>query len=577
MDNPSVNIPGKKPREFLPEAFVVNKWEDLEPYYRNLLERKIDGVHALENWLKDRSELDTVVQEDAGWRYIKMTCDTTDKASHDAYHSFITEIEPRIAPLENQLNLRLLGSEFLKDLRNDQYNVYLRDLKKKVEIYRDENVPLFTQIQTESQKYAVIAGAMTVTVNGKELTLQQAANFLKDPDRKVREEVYNKIASRRLQDKVKLDELFSRLVKLRNQVALNAGFVNYRDYMFASMGRFDYTPEDCYRFHDAISEAIVPLVNRFDRERKAALNLEVLKPWDKEVDVTGKPPLKPFEGGEQLMDRTISCFASIHPYLGESMRILKAMRHIDLESRIGKAPGGYNYPLYESGVPFIFMNSADSLNDLVTMVHEGGHAVHSLLVRELENVGFKSTPSEVAELASMSMELITMEHWDIFFPDPGELKRAKKQHLESIIKVLPWIAAVDKFQHWIYLNPEHTSEERSNAWVNIFKPYSGSLTDWSGQEKNFENLWQRQLHLFEVPFYYIEYGMAQLGAIAIWRNYKSEAEKALVGYMNALKLGYTKTIGDIYQAAGIKFDFSKGYVEELAVFVSNELDKINLK
>lgn len=574
MNEANVEIPQKKPRTFVPGAFLVDTWASLEPLYNDLLNRPVDTIGQLKKWLGDRSELDTVVSENAGWRYIKMTCDTTDQAAGDAYNYFITEIEPRIAPLENQLNLKLLNAPCLTELTDAQYKVYLRDLKKKVEIYRDENIPLFTEIQSESQKYAVIAGAMTIHYDGKELTLQQAANYLKSTDRKVREEVYGLIAKRRLQDKDTLDELFDKLVRLRHQVSLNAGFSNFRDYMFAAMGRFDYSPQDCMDFHASIRKSIVPIVENLEKERKAALGLSELKPWDKDVDTTGKPALKPFANTEEIMDKTISCFGSIHAYLGNSMRILQSMKHVDLDSRKGKAPGGYNYPLYESGVPFIFMNSANSLNDLVTIVHEGGHAVHSLLVRDLENVGFKSTPSEVAELASMSMELITMEHWGTYFQDTDELRRARKQHLESILKVLPWIAAVDQFQHWIYLNPQHTRQERAQQWKEIYNTFSGSVTNWNGQEENLENLWQKQLHIFEVPFYYIEYGMAQLGAIAVWRNYKQNGKRALEQYMDALKLGYTKPIGEVYKTAGVHFDFSSAYVKELADFVQGELEKL---
>jgi oligoendopeptidase F len=570
----SNNIANKKPSQFIGEAFVIESWASVEPLYNNLLNREIDNLADLHKWLLDRSEFESHLQEDMGWRYIRMTCDTTDEKAANDFNFFINEIEPKMAPLDNELNLKMLKSPVINQL-DKSYDIYIRDVKERVEIYRDENVPLFTQIQSESQQYAVIAGAMTVNEGGKEITLQQASNLLRENDRSVRENIYHKIANRRLADKDKLDELFNKLVELRNQVSLNADYANFRDYMFAAMGRFDYTAEDCYKFHEAIAEAILPITEQFDIERKTALGYVSLRPWDKEVDVSGKNPLKPFNGGEELMDKTIECFSKLNPYLGECMKTLKSMKHIDLESRIGKAPGGYNYPLYESDVPFIFMNSTNSLNDLVTMVHEGGHAVHSISVKDLEYVGMKSTPSEVAELASMSMELISMEYWDVFFKDAEELKRAKRQHLEDVIKVLPWVATIDKFQHWIYLNPKHTPAERTKAWKEIYGQFASKVVDWSGLEANFSNIWQKQLHLYEVPFYYIEYGMAQLGAIAMWRSYKQNPDKALKNYMSALKLGYTKSIGDIYKEAGIKFDFSKEYVSELAAFVKEELALLN--
>jgi oligoendopeptidase F len=253
---------------------------------------------------------------------------------------------------------------------------------------------------------------------------------------------------------------------------------------------------------------------------------------------------------------------------------MREMNHLDLESRKGKAPGGYNYPLAEIGVPFIFMNATSTLRDMVTIMHEGGHAVHSFLTRKLELGDFKNPPSEVAELASMSMELISMDHWNLFFQKKEDLKRAKIEHLEQIIETLPWVATIDKFQHWIYENPTHNHDERRVVWNKIFQQFSDSITDWTGLEENRNYLWQKQLHLFEVPFYYIEYGMAQLGAIAVWKNYKENHIKGLKGYMDALKLGYTKTIPEVYAAANIKFDFSKTYISELMAFVKEELHKL---
>jgi len=355
---------------------------------------------------------------------------------------------------------------------------------------------------------------------------------------------------------------------------LNAGFENFRDFMFKALGRFDYSPQDCYHFHEAIEKEIVPILQEQAEKRKAALGLDALKPWDTEVDTSGKPALRPFENGTELIEKSIQCFSNISRYLGERLEIMKDNGLFDVESRKGKAPGGYNYPLSETGAPFIFMNSAGIFRDLTTMVHEGGHAVHTFLTADLELNDFKHCPSEVAELASMSMELISMDNWDVYFKDPEELKRAKKDQLFDVLKTLPWVAVVDQFQHWIYTNPEHTNDQRYEAWEQIYTRFGAGMVDWTGLEEAKQNLWQKQLHIFEVPFYYIEYGMAQLGAIAVWKNYKENPEKGLQQYLDALKLGYTKTINEIYETAGIKFDFSADYVKELAAFVKAEMDKI---
>jgi oligoendopeptidase F len=564
----------KKLRNYIPETLHID-WVSLEPIFNDLQARSINSVSELEKWLLDRSEIEAALEEDFAWRYIRMTCDTSDEKLLKDFQFFATEIEPKIAPINNQLNKKFVDSPYSEELDKEKYFVYTRGIKKALELFRDENIPLMTQIQVEQQKYQGITGSMSVKLGEQEYTLEQAAVFLKDTDRKVRQEAWEAIAARRLQDKDKLDELFNSLLKLRHKVALNAGFENFRDYMFQALGRFDYTPKDCYKFHEAIEKEIVPILKLQAESRREALGLVEIKPWDMEVDISGKPALKPFKNGEELIEKSIKCFQGLSPYIGQRLEIMKANGFFDVDSRKGKAPGGYNYPLAESGAPFIFMNSAGTFRDLTTMVHEGGHAIHTFITSDLELNDFKHTPSEVAELASMSMELISMDHWDVYFDNPEELKRAKKDQLKDVLKTLPWVAVVDQFQHWIYTNPEHTSEQRAQAWKNIFEPFGNNFTDWSEHGDALENLWQKQLHIFEVPFYYIEYGIAQLGAIAVWKNYKNDPETGLSKYLDALKLGYTKTIKEIYETAGIEFNFSAAYVKELADFIKSELKKLD--
>ena len=564
----------KKPRTYIPEILNID-WISLEPIFNDLLSRNISSVSELEKWLLDRSEIEAALEEDFAWRYIRMTCDTTDETLLKDFQFFATEIEPKIAPINNQLNKKFIESLYSEKLDKERYFVYTRGIKKALELFQEKNIPLMTQIQVEQQKYQGITGSMSVKLGEKEYTLEQAAVFLKDTDRKVRQNAWEAITARRLQDKDKLDELFNSLLKLRNQVAKNAGFENFRDYMFQALGRFDYTPTDCYKFHEAIEKEIVPILKHQAESRREALGLVELKPWDMEVDVSGKPALKPFKNGEELIEKSIKCFNGLSPYIGQRLEIMKANGFFDVDSRKGKAPGGYNYPLAESGAPFIFMNSAGTFRDLTTMVHEGGHAIHTFITSDLELNDFKHTPSEVAELASMSMELISMDHWDVYFENPEELKRAKKDQLKDVLKTLPWVAVVDQFQHWIYTNPEHTSEQRAQAWKNSIKPFGNNFAEWSEHEYALENLWQKQLHIFEVPFYYIEYAIAQLGAIAVWKNYKNDPETGLLKYLDALKLGYTKTIKEIYETAGIEFNFSAAYVKELADFIKSELQKLD--
>ncbi len=465
-----------------------------------------------------------------------------------------------------------MNAPLIKELDKEKYFTYLRSVRKSIELFREENIPLQAEMAVLQQQFGQITGAMMITVNGQEYTLQQAGKFLESHDRNLREEVYRKTQERRLQDKAKLDELYDKLVALRNKQAQNAGFENYRDYRFKELGRFDYTKEDCFKFHEAVKLHILPLVNKIYRKKKDMLGLEQLRPWDLEAELEGVPPLNPFKTGDELLQKSVECFKKLRPFFGDCLAKMKSMNHLDLESRKGKAPGGYNCPLAESGAPFIFMNAAGQMHDVTTMVHEGGHAVHSFLSHHLELTGFKEYPMEIAEVASMAMELFSMDHWETFFNSAEDLKRAKEHQLERVITIFPWIAIVDKFQHWIYEHPVHTNEERTVAWEKVLAEFKDDVIDYSGLENFRRNAWQRQLHLFEVPFYYIEYGIAQLGAVGMWMQYKKNKEKALDNYCNALTLGGTKTLPELYNAAGLEFDFSPEKIKGLMEFVNKEMD-----
>jgi len=564
----------RKQRNFVSEDFVPDSWDIIEPYYQSLLDEKIEDLIALRGWLKKRSELEAILSENAGWRYIRMTCDTTVKQYQDDYTYFVSEIQPKTAPLSHKLNEKVIKCPFTKELSQPEFEILFKNIEKDFKIFREENIPLNTEIQNLSKQFGAISGAMIVTINEQEMTLQQAAVLLESTDREKREKVYKSISERRYQDREKLDELYDKLIDLRTRVARNADFKNFRDYMFTAMGRFDYEPQDCFDFHESVQHEVVPILNQLAEERKNELGLDVLKPWDKAVDPTGKPPLVPFKNSADLVEKTINCFKQLDPFLGDCLKTMQDIGHLDLDSKKGKAPGGYNYPLAEIGIPFIFMNATSTLRDMVTILHEGGHAVHSIVTKDLELVDFKHTPSEVAELASMSMELISMDYWNVYFDDEEELRRAKKEHLEQIIQTLPWVAIIDKFQHWIYENPGHTAETRKAKWNDIFLAFSDTVTSWEGQEQYRDYLWQKQLHLYEVPFYYIEYGFAQLGALAVWKNFKEDPKKGLDGYLSALKLGYTRSIPEIYKAANIEFNFSREYISELIDFVRGELERL---
>lgn len=566
-------------RKFLPASLVIQNWNDLKPYYEALIKRPVSGVEAFRTLLQDTSELESVVSEDLAWRYIKMTCDTGSKEAETAYLDFVQHIQPHIAPAEDALNKKIISCPETAALEaeDEAYRIYFRSLRNAVELFREENVPIQAELQTLAQQYSSIQGALSIQWEGKEYTMEQAAIFLQDPNRKIREDVWTLMHERRMQDRQKLDDLFTEMVQKRHQLALNAGFRNYRDYMFRALGRFDYTPEDCFQFHEAIATVVVPLLRKQYQHRMQLLDVDSLRPWDLAVDPEQKPALRPFRDGAELLERSIRCLSLTDPFFGECLEEMKHLGLLDLESRKGKAPGGYNYPLAERNVPFIFMNASGKMRDVETLVHEAGHAVHSFLSSSLPLNAFKHTPSEVAELASMSMELLTMNQWSVFFDQPGDLTRAKREQLEGIIQTLPWIAIVDKFQHWVYENPNHSIEARKEAWVRINREFGTGLVDYLGVEDALAWGWHRQLHIFEVPFYYIEYGMAQLGAIGVWKRFMEDRASGIGAYKEALKLGYTRSIPEIFQTGGIQFGFGEAYVKSLFQFVDQEIRKLPQK
>ncbi len=561
-------------RRFLKTDFSCSSWDNIKTYFQELLDREINSGEELEQWILDWSELEAACVEDNRWRYIKMSVNSDDKEAAERFQYFIKEITPKLTSVGHELIIKLLDSPFLSSMDKQKYFVYLRELRKEREIFNKENIQINVDIRMRSQVFGEASSKMSIEHEGEELTIQQSSKLLDKKDREIRKSVYNKIANCRLEHMDTFDQIFSDIVAMRHQMALNAGFKNYRDLRFAELKRFDYTPVDCFQFHNSIASEIMPIAEELALERKNKLGVEKLHPWDLSIDVTGDKPIKAYNGEADMINKSIECLAATHPYFGKCLNMMKEMGRLDLYTRKGKRPGGYNMSLPESGVPFIFMNSADTVKDVRVMMHECGHAVHAFLVNELPVVRFKSTPAEVAELAAMTMELLTMDQWHLLIENKEDLRRAKLFQLTNLLELLPWIATIDKFQQWVYTTPGHSVEERDIAWLEIFNEFTPSCLDWTGVEQYKTKQWQKQLHLYEFPFYYIEYGFAQLGAIAIWRNYCENPTETIDNYVNALKLGYTKPIGEIYETAGIRFDFSSEYIKTLAAFVKMKIDEL---
>lgn len=567
-------IPLPKVRNFVAADLTIQAWADVHPYFEQLLAAELNTETALHRWLLQRSELESVLDEDLAWRYIRMTCDTASEEKRKAYECFISEIFPQMAPYDDQLNRKLLESSALSAFEDPAFLLYKKRVEGAIRLYREENIPLQAEQKQLESAYGAIVGAMTITHDGQEYTLPQAAQLLKSADRALREQVWGLVSARRAVEEDKLQELFSKLVALRHQIAINADFDSYTAYRFVELGRFAYTARDCEDFHETIRALVVPLKARFDAERAAGLGLTKLRPWDLKAEPAGQQPLRPFTDEADLIDKSIAAFGNVDPYFGDCLYSMQQMGHFDLSSRKGKSPGGYNYPLMESGAPFVFMNAVGSMEDLETMMHEGGHAIHSFLTKDLTLSAYKALPSETAELASMSMELISMDQYPLFFDSEAEQKRARYEQIQRAITVLPWIATIDAFQHWIYAHPSHSAAERIAKWQELFSAFGSPEVDWTGLEHRLNLQWQGQLHLFEVPFYYIEYGFAQLGALGVWKNYAANPKAALSAYKTALSLGNTRSIPEVYAAAAVKFDFSKAYLTALLAFVEAELKNL---
>ncbi|MCA9285054.1 MAG: M3 family oligoendopeptidase [Phycisphaerales bacterium] len=557
---------------FVPADLDATRWENLEPLYQALLDRPIRCPSCLERILLDRSELDATVSEAEADLYIEMTCHTDDEAAQAAYLAFVENVEPKLRQASFDLDRRIVECPFAAELDQDRYGVLLRDLKTDVELFRPENIPLQTEITKLDQEYSQVNGAMTVHFRGEEETMARMGRFLEETDRATREAAWRAVQERRAADRDRINGIFDKLVARRHQTAINAGFANFRDFQHKRMRRFDYTPEDCQRYHEGIEQVVVPLLRRLNAERATELGVDPLRPWDLAVDVKGRQPLRPFKAADELVDKTSRVFHRMRSDLGQMFDAMRGGGCLDLESRKGKAPGGYQYQRQRSRRPFIFMNAAGLHRDLVTMVHEAGHAFHSTFSKDDPILHYRNSPMEFAEVASMSMELLAFPFLDEFY-SAAEADRARRHHLEDLATKLAWIAQIDAFQHWIYTHPTHTPAERGEQWVALTQRF-GPAVSWAGIEDFLPDQWHRQLHLFGVPFYYIEYGIAQLGALQLWLQARQDLSSALDNYARAMTLGGSRPLPELFEAAGLRFDFGADTMRTLMSEVGEELERL---
>lgn len=559
------------PRKLTAGVKDFGDWALVEPLFTKLEAnaKAINSPAALEAWQLEASELAAVLDEEYSRRYIAMTCNTTDPEIEKTYLSFIEGVLPQTKSCWDRINKIYLACPHRAGRDARRYEVMDRHLENDVKLFREENIPLETENSKLSQKYQKTCGEMMVTFRGEEKTLQQMAPMMEETDRALREEAWRLVAARRLQDRYAINDLFDEMLKLRTQMAKNAGFDNYRDYMHQAYGRFDYTPQACYDFQEAVAETVVPLLAKVREERRRDLKVDALRPWDLAVDPQGRAPLRPFKDTAALEAGCEKIFNAVSPELGRQFTSMRELGLLDLDSRKGKAPGGYQSSLEEVRYPFIFMNAAGTDKDLFTLLHEGGHAFHAFAARNEPLVFYRHAPIEFCEVASMTMEMFAYDYLNALYT-PEEAARSKRQHTEKLLDLFPWIATIDAFQHWIYLNPNHTRDERDAKWLELEARFSPGV-DWSGLDAEHQSLWHRQLHIFQCPFYYIEYGIAQLGALQIWLKSKSDYRGAVAGYQRGLALGGTRPLPELFESAGAKFDFSAKTVRPIMTAIEAEL------
>ena len=549
-------------------------WNTVAPHFDALASEELTA-EGVGDWLLRWSELEKALGEAGSVAGRSKSEDTTDAAAEEAYLHFVQQIVPAWSMAAQALKTKLLGVPGYEPIPEHQQ--FFRRLRSDAALFRAENVPLQAQLQTLANEYDKRTGAMTVTLQGRQMTLPEAEGLWQDPDRSVRETAWRAVMGCWGEARTDLDALFLQQLPLRRKLAENAGLLDYRAYMWRAMRRFDYTPEDNKVFHSAVETEIVPLATRLMEARRQKLGVEVLRPWDLLVDPEGRSPLKPFADVDALESGTARIFGRVDPELG---RDFEKLRHgfLDLGSRPGKAPGGYCSFFPKTGLPYIFMNAVGTEGDVRTLLHEGGHAFHGLASSAAQPLLWnRGAPMEFSEVASMAMELLAMpylaEDAGGFYSE-GDAVRARREQLERIVLFLPYMAVVDGFQHWVYTEaPENvTAADLDTQWGHLWDRFLGG-TDWSGLEAERVSGWHRKLHIFTVPFYYVEYGLAQIGALQVWRNALTDQAEAVRRYRAALALGNTVTLPELYAATGAKLAFDSQTIRGLADLVASHLAK----
>ena len=548
-------------------------WADFEDATRELAEAELNAEN-LKAWMADWSTVASKAQE----LYSRLYCDTTlhtnDKAVEERFTRFMDEFFPKMMEADQRLKEKLLAS----GLEPEGFNIPSRNMRAEAALFRQENLPLISETQKLSKEYDKIVGSQTVQWDGQEVTLSQLRPVYLEQDRSRRESAWRLSMQRWYDDRDRISAVWQKLLPLRLQIASNAGYGDYRSYSWQDRQRFDYTPADCMAFHDAIEEVVVPAAKRIYERRRQKMGLDTLRPWDIDVDPTGLPALKPFSSVEELTQKSEAIFHHVDPVLGGYFSTMVRENLLDLGNRKHKAPGAYSMDLPDIKRPFIFANAVGVHDDVATVLHESGHAFHYFESSRLPYYQQVNPPMEFAEVGSMAMELLAAPYMTAQFGGfytPSEAARARIEHIEGNILFWPYMSVVDSFQHWVYENPEAAldADTCDRVYGEIYDRFMPGV-DWSGFDQFKVSRWQRQKHILEYPFYYIEYGLAQLGATLIYGNAVKDQKSAFASYRKALALGGTATLPDLFKTAGARLAFDSGTLKEAIDLLEAEVEKL---
>lgn len=560
-------------RKYTPHDINLCDWDAVRAIYDELLNRPIYNAEELEKFYLDVCDFTSALTEEYCRIQLATSLDTEDSEARKRFQHFNANIMAPASEYGTRLDNRFLDSPYSNDLDPDRYEQLKRLLKNSRDLFHKQNIPLQVEDSQLSEEYNQISGGMSVEFQGKRRNLTEMSVYQKSTDRNLRESAWRISAECRMEHVDAVNNIYGRMIGTRHRMAEIAGFKNYRDFRHLRLNRFDYEPSDCARFHETIEACVVEPFLKRQRLRKERMGLARLRPWDLSVDVYGREPLKPFSTQDELVTGCAAILDRIYPRLGDTLRLLQTYGNLDLMTRQNKAPVGFNMPLDETRVSFIFMNATGHHSDVIVLLHESGHAIETRACINQDIHQYRHTPQEWGECASQAMELLALEHLDVFYPNPDDQKRCMIEKLESILVSLIYTARIDAFQHWIYTHPDHTAEHRAEEWMALSRRFPTGA-DGSGLDNIIRWHWQAIPHLFIVPFYYIEYGIAQLGALQVYRKAKEEGFSALEKWLETMKLGYSRSIPELYERAGLQFEFYGDAAAELIEFVVNEIERL---